>query len=71
MNVRTKITLLSLLREFHDLAIHKPGDKAVGPSIFQTAHDPLLHDEQKECPHCRARSIVDEMKELIEKEPTD
>ena len=74
MNPRTKRQLLDLLKEFDGLTLD--GAKGLknpvtnleyGPSIFKVAHDPLIHDEKKACPHCRAISIVAELRELVEK----
>lgn len=70
MNPRTKRQLLDLLKEFDSLTMHAPKLKE-GPSIFHDAHDPLLHDEDKPCPHCRAIAIVGELRVLVENVSND
>lgn len=74
---RAKGQLLQLLREWDGLALHAPNVKPpegsawafgeyYGPSIFETPHDPWLHDEGKPCPHCRGSTILTEIRLLVE-----
>ena len=74
---RNRGQTLELLREFDNLTLHAPNVKPpegvawafgpyYGPSIFETPHDAWLHDEGKPCPHCRAISIVAEIRALVE-----